>query len=481
VTKIEPRFPLPRETIEEPADERRRIGRDARSQTPPKSHAAWDPGTARPDPVATITGQDRHRIPELVPLRHYRMVASPFAFYRGTARIMAQDLARTPTAGLFTQICGDAHLSNFGAFGTPERRLIFDLNDFDETLLGPFEWDVKRLATSLYIVGRANGFSHKKARSIVRGAAGRYRTAMAGFGSMGSLDLWYASLPVESVLDVLPTKALRKRLQKNMTKALQADSATAQRKLTEVVRGRRQIITTPPVVYRLEDLMPPEEYGPFQEAAPEWFDSYVATLPQNRRHLLERHHYVDMALKVVGVGSVGTRCFIVYLEDGLGDPLFLQIKEAQKSVLEDVLPESVYDNDGQRVVLGQRLMQAASDVFLGWAEHATDGREYYFRQLKDWKYSSKVEKMDADTLTIYGAGCAWNLARAHARGGDPLVIAGYLGDKREFDDAIVEFSVAYADQNDADYARFKDACDSGEIPARSEKELAAALGPPGSH
>jgi uncharacterized protein (DUF2252 family) len=407
-------------------------------------------------------------------VRHGRMMVSPFTFYRGAAKIMAADLKDTPRAGLAVQLCGDAHLSNFGLFGSPERRLLFDLNDFDETLPGPFEYDVKRMAASFTIAARNNGFSKADARSVTRASVTAYREAMAGFAGMGTLEIWYASLSEDILMNAARGAAKTKReakevkrARKDVEKARTRDSLQALSKLGELVDGRYRIVSQAPLVVPLRDLQ--ATYGlssaQVDRMVRQQFRGYRTTLDDARRHLLERFQLVDAARKVVGVGSVGTRAYIVLLQGrDQQDPLFLQVKEAAPSVLEDHLPKSRYRPRGERVVRGQQMMQAASDIFLGWFT-GPDGRHYYWRQLRDMKGSATVEAMSPRSLTSYANLCAWTLARAHARSGDPVAIAAYLGTSDQFDRAVTDFSQRYADQNERDYEAFVGAVRSGRLQA----------------
>jgi uncharacterized protein (DUF2252 family) len=454
-------------------EERTTRGNEARTQTPLGAHTGWKLATDRPDPVGLLEQQDATREPDLVPVRHGRMMVSPFTFYRGAAKIMAADLKDTPRAGLDAQLCGDAHLSNFGIFGSPERRLLFDLNDFDETLPGPFEYDVKRMAASFTIAARNNGFSKADARSVTQASVTAYREAVAGFAGMGTLEIWYANLS-EDILDAARAAARTKReakevkrARKDVEKARTRDSLQALSKLGELVDGRYRIVSQPPIVVPLRDLQ--ATYGLSQAQVDrmvrQQFRGYRATLDDARRHLLERFQLVDLARKVVGVGSVGTRAYIVLLQGrDQQDPLFLQVKEATASVLEDHLPKSRYRPRGERVVRGQQLMQAASDIFLGWFS-GPDGRHYYWRQHRDMKGAATVEAMSPRTLTAYANSCAWTLARAHARSGDPVAIAAYLGTSDQFDRAVTDFSQRYADQNERDYEAFVGAVRSGRLQA----------------
>ncbi len=450
-------------------------GRAARREVPRSSHAVFEPAPHRVDPIELLERQAGTRVAELVPIRYGRMLVSPFAFYRGAAMIMASDLVATPRSGLNVQCCGDAHLSNFGVFASPERRLVFDLNDFDETLPGPWEWDVKRLAVSVLIAARENGFAVKDQDRAVLGAVEAYRTTMAGFAAMGNLEVWYARLDIEAVLAELGpqlTPRMVKRTEKNLAKARARDSMSAFSKLTSVVDGKARIVAEPPLIVPVDDLLQGREHDEMFDWLRGLLRSYRETLVHDRRVLLEQFHLADFARKVVGVGSVGTRAWIaLMLGDDGQDPLFLQMKEAEASVLEEFLGPSELESHGERVVAGQRLMQAASDIFLGWVhvESGVDGRErdFYGRQLKDWKGSAEVEQMIPKGLAAYGRLCGWTLARAHARSGDRRAIASYLGKGDTFDRAIVEFSCAYAEQNERDYRELVAAVESGRITAET--------------
>src|SRR5215468_2098060 len=494
-------------------DERRATGLEARDRVPVSGHTGWGPAADRPDPVALLEEQDTTREPDLVPVRHGRMMVSPFTFYRGAAKIMAADLAGTPVAGLEAQLCGDAHLSNFGAFASPERRLLFDLNDFDETLPGPFEYDVKRMAASFTIAARNNGFTKADARAATMASVRAYREAMAEFAQMRTMDIWYAHMDEDTLMagarvalselrgetaaakrqekeakqakhakaakkdakqekrdkqQEKLAKVAEKRAQKTLAKAHTRDSLQALSKLGELVDGQYQIVSQPPIVVPLRDMA--ATYGLSAEEADqvirEQFRAYRATLQADRRQLLERFQVVDAARKVVGVGSVGTRAFIVLLQGrDAQDPLFLQIKEATASVLEPYVRKSRYKQHGERVVQGQRIMQAASDIYLGWTIGLDVQRHYYWRQLRDMKGSALVEGMVPLGLTFYARMCGWTLARAHARSGDPVAMAEYLGLTDAFDKSITDFSQAYADQNEQDYEAFVDAVKSGRLEA----------------
>ena len=463
-------------TIEHPTvDERRLHGKEAANRTPVSSHRGWVPAEDRPDPIALLERQNETREADLLAVRHGRMSASPFTFYRGAAKVMAADLAATPRSGLGVQLCGDAHLSNFGAFASPERRLLFDLNDFDETLPGPFEYDVKRMAASFTVAARNNGFSKGDTKAVTRANVAAYREAMAEFAQMRTLDVWYAHLDEKAVLAGAKAGARTKadikavkRSKKAFDKARTRDSLQALSKLAERVDGSYRIVSQPPIVIPLRDLS--ATYGWSGEEVEvtirDQFRGYRATLQPDRRRLLQQFRFVDAARKVVGVGSVGTRAFIVLLQGRDDrDPLFLQVKEASRSVLEDHLPRSRYRQAGERVVQGQRLMQAASDIFLGWTKGADDARFFYWRQLRDMKASADVESMTPTGLGYYAYLCGWTLARAHARSGDPVALAEYLGESDEFDRAIADFAKRYTDQNEADYDTFTTAVAGGRLEA----------------
>ena len=493
-------------------DDRKAKGLEARDQAPLSSHTKWNPAADRPDPVALLEEQNLTREPDLVPVRHGRMMVSPFTFYRGAAKIMAADLARTPVAGLEAQLCGDAHLSNFGAFASPERRLVFDLNDFDETLPGPFEYDVKRMAASFTIAARNNGFSEADTHAATLASARAYRESMAQFAQMRMMDIWYAHLDEDElragIRNVVAGAALQekaakkpekdkrakgpkkqekqekqekadrqeekyakvaqKRAEKTLDKAHTRDSLQALSKLGELVNGTYRIVSQPPVVVPGRDLavtygLSPDDVLPVLH---DQFRAYRATLQDDRRKLLERFEIVDAARKVVGVGSVGTRAFIVLLQGrDAQDPLFLQVKEATASVLEPHVRKSQYRQHGERVVQGQRMMQAASDIYLGWTKGVDVRRNFYWRQLRDMKGSAIVESMRPLGLMYYAQICGWTLARAHARSGDPVAIAEYLGQTDAFDQSICDFSERYADQNEQDYQAFVNAVTSGRLEA----------------
>jgi len=479
--------------------DRKAKGLEAQDQAPVSSHTKWSPAADRPDPVALLGEQDKTREQDLVPVRHGRMMVSPFTFYRGAATVMAADLAGTPVAGLEVQLCGDAHLSNFGLFASPERLLLFDLNDFDETLPGPFEYDVKRMAASFTVAGRNNGFTKADTRAATLASVRAYREAMAGFAQMGTMDIWYAHLDEDEVMATIrrsvaatkqeaqaAKKAKRKKAEKRDVreeelekraekragkiagKARTRDSLQALSKLGEQVNGGYRIVSQPPIIVPLRDLA--GTYGlsadEAEQAIHEQFRAYRQTLQADRRHLLERFEIIDAARKVVGVGSVGTRCFIVLLQGrDAQDPLFLQVKEATASVLEPYVGKSRYRQHGERVVQGQRMMQAASDIYLGWTKGVDVNRHFYWRQLRDMKGSAVVESMTPVGLTFYARTCGWTLARAHARSGDPVAIAEYLTDGDAFDRSLTDFSERYADQNEQDFEEFVKAVRSGRVDA----------------
>ena len=453
--------------------ERAGRGKALRSETPRSSHAAWQPPENRADPVALLAAQNANRVPELVPIRHGRMLASPFAFFRGGAAVMAADLADTPQTGIQVQLCGDAHLSNFGGFASAERSLVFDINDFDETLPGPWEWDVKRLAASFEIAGRDRGFSESVRRAAVLNSVGAYRTAMRRFASMKNLELWYSRLDLEALLPTIERevgKAPARNVERNLAKARTKDSMRALAKLTQLVDGEPRFRGDPPLVVPVRDLLAPRELEEFRDHMHELFRTYRASLQDDRRLLLEAYRFVDLARKVVGVGSVGTRSWVMLLigRDN-DDPLLLQVKEANASVLEPFAGASGYRNAGQRVVAGQRLMQASSDILLGWIRvKGFDGqqRDFYVRQLWDWKTSLDLENVMPKGLTAYAQMCGWTLARAHARSGDRIAIASYLGSGDALDRALADFASAYADQNERDYRVFADAVETGRIEAQ---------------
>jgi uncharacterized protein (DUF2252 family) len=453
-------------------------GKAARRDAPRSSHGIWEPDTNRLDPIALLEEQAKTRVPELVPIRHGRMLVSPFTFYRGAALIMAADLAATPQSRLTVQLCGDAHLSNFGVFGSPERQMMFDINDFDETLPGPWEWDVKRLAASFEIAGREGGFAPSDRRAIVLAGVREYREWMRHSAGMCTLDTWYAHMKIRHMLDWIRTEVKEERLGKkegreaapDVAKARTRDSMRAFSKLTAEINGEPRILGDPPLIVPIEDLvLPGTTREEIERSMRQLLRAYLRTLT-HEHHPVEEFRYVHMARKVVGVGSVGTRSWILLLvgRDNQ-DPLILQAKEAQASVLERFLGQSQYPNHGQRVVVGQRLMQAASDIFLGWQRVVDiDGqvRHYYVRQLHDWKGAAEVEIMRVPGATLYARMCGRALARAHARSGDRIAIASYLGKGDVFDRALADFSARYADQNERDYEALVEAVNSGRLTAQ---------------
>ena len=493
-------------SIDTSVEDRRATGERAREDAPIAAQADWEPAE-RPDPVELLIEQNATREADLVPVRHGRMTVSPFTFYRGAAKVMATDLATTPMAGLVVQLCGDAHLSNFGGFASPERDLLFGLNDFDETLPGPFEFDLKRMAASFTIAARNNGFTPADTRAVTIESVKAYRLGMAEFAAMRTLDVWYAHMSERDIQEAVRAVAVigstpgpksgkgkskgktgkkwqraakagmaeaamiaraRKNVDKILRKAHTRDSLGALSKFAEIVDGRHRIVRQPPVIVPLRDLAGNYDMTPDQawDAVQEQFRVYKATLSDDRRQMLDRFTIVDVARKVVGVGSVGTRAWMVLLQGrDSGDPLFLQLKEATASVLEDHLPKSRYSTPGQRVVEGQRLMQAASDIFLGWSRGIQADRYYYWRQLRDMKASAVVEAMSPFGMTFYARMCGWTLARAHARSGDSVAIAEYLGTGGAIDRAVADFSARYADQNQRDYDAFVKAIADGRIQA----------------
>jgi uncharacterized protein (DUF2252 family) len=461
--------------------ERIERGKAARRSTPRTTHAEWEAPVSRPDPVALLQSQAASRVQELVPIRYGRMLVSPFTFYRGAALVMASDLSATPRSGLNVQACGDAHLSNFGVFASAERNLVFDLNDFDETLPGPWEWDVKRLAASLTIAGRDRGFTDKERATIVLEAVSGYRNEMVTLAGKRDLEVWYARMDITQVLNDLGAELglngkkssdktmskVKASADKQLAKARTRDSMQALSKLTEIVDGETRFVSDPPLIVPIAELMPEDQGTALTDRMHELIHSYSHTLQSDRRHLLSQFRFVSIARKVVGVGSVGTRSWVILMDGSDGtDPLLLQAKEAQESVLARFVGPSQYANQGERVVAGQHLMQASSDIFLGW-DHVVgiDGvqRDFYIRQLRDWKGSVDTDVMVPQAMAIYGRLCGWTLARAHARSGDRIAIAAYLGSSNVFDKAVAAFAEIYADQNERDYDALKQAAAQGRI------------------
>jgi uncharacterized protein (DUF2252 family) len=452
--------------------ERAEVGKRARSAVPRSTHGDWEP-SARRDPLAILALQATTRLPDLVPIRYGRMAASPFAFYRGAAAVMAADLAGAPRTSLEAQICGDAHLVNFGGFASPERDFVFDVNDFDETLPGPFEWDLKRLTTSLEVAARSRGMKSAERTAIVLAASRGYREAMRSFAGMLNLDIWYARMDAADILSRWGKEAgaqAMKNFGRAVTKAESKDRIKASAKLTQLVNGQLRFISDPPLLVPADELFPADVSEQLEEIVRSSLDAYRRTLQGDRRRLLEEYRFVHLARKVVGVGSVGTRCWLALMvgRDN-NDPLFLQVKEAEASVLEPFMHKSKYKQHGQRVVEGQRLMQAASDILLGWDRNpvGVDGQphDYYVRQLWDWKASADIETMLPGTFPVYGQMCAWALARAHARSGDAIAISAYLGGGDQFDRALSTFAADYADQNERDHDALTKAIAEGTVVA----------------
>jgi uncharacterized protein (DUF2252 family) len=451
------------------AGERAADGRAARKAVPRSDHARWEPPVDRPDPVSGVTAREAGRLPWLLPVRRARMAESPFAFYRGAAGLMAADLTGTPTIGVGVQLCGDAHLANFGTFASPERRQVFDLNDFDETLPGPWEWDVKRLAASFVLAARDNGFDEAEGRAAAVRSASAYRRATAAFASAGTLDVWYAQVSLDLIRNAIPSSEDRDRFTRTGAKARKQTSQRALAKLTERVGGRLRIRSDPPLLVPLRELAEHGDGNLLRRQVEENYDNYLASVSSDRRRVLTRFRPVDVALKVVGVGSVATQCFILLLQSWDRDePLFLQVKEATASALEAHLPASDFPHHGQRVVEGQRLMQAASDMFLGWSQ-AESGPHFYWRQFHDMKASANVATMNPMQLSFYGEVCGWTLAHGHARSGDAIAVAAYLGSGTVFDQALGDFAVAYADQAQRDHGAFLSAISSGRIQVDAEQ------------
>ncbi len=439
-------------------DQRRDKGRAQRVAVPRQAHEIFQKSAYRPDPVDTLVQQGESRLQHLLPIRYGRMMASPFAFFRGSAAIMAWDLGHATSTNLVAQLCGDAHLSNFGFFGSPERVLMFDMNDFDETIPGPFEWDVKRLAASAVLAGRSNGLSDPNCRDIARSCVYQYRKKLIEFSEMTTLEVWYSHVTAESLLDFIPNARRRKDVLAKIQKARGKDSLYAAAKLTDAAHGDLRIVERPPLIVRL----PEDEVGAVIQPV---FAKYMQTLTDDRRALLDRYRYIDSAIRVGGVGSVGTRCYIVVLAGkDSSDPLVLQLKEAGSSVLSQYVRLNPYKNEGERVVQGQRLIQAVSDPFLGWVRHTT-GRDLYVRQLFNMKASADLASMKASLFATYAGVCGEILARAHARSGDALQIAAYLGKNEEFDQAVARFAMSYADQAEADHKALVEAAKSGKIEA----------------
>jgi uncharacterized protein (DUF2252 family) len=440
-----------------PAETRHAAAKALRENSPRSAHGKWKPPSKGRDVIGMLKQSSVGRIPELVPIRYGRMLQSPFAFLRGSASIMAYDLSRTATSGIRTQVGGDCHLMNFGEFGTPERNLVFDINDFDETLPGPWEWDLKRLVASVMVAGRHRKFSENNNRKAVLAAVRSYRTKMAVFAGMSPLQCWYSHINAEDLVNLSSTPAVEQRLAAEAAQARIRTGESILAKTTEIVDGKRRIKDNPPLIFH------PDHLPNFDVLMRAFFHQYRLSLPDDRRHLLDRYELTDIAMKVIGVGSVGTRCSVALFMEGEHDPLFLQFKEARSSVLEPYVGKSAYQYHGRRVVEGQRLMQSSSDIFLGWARHEETGIDYYIRQLRDMKNSIDIESIALPELIDYAGFCGWALARAHAKAGDAVAISGYLGKSDVFDLALAEFAKRYADQTEADYSVMAKAAASGRL------------------
>ncbi len=445
-------------------DEMMEAGKALRDKVPRSSHGVWKKPANRADPIAQIQASDPERLPELLPVRYGRMLVSPFTFYRGAAGVMAADLSTTPATGIRVQACGDCHLLNFGGFATPERNIIFDINDFDETLPAPWEWDVKRLAASFVLAARANGLSDNDGRDAAIGATRSYRERLDEYAQMSPLEVWYSRIHMDDFLSLLKDPARRKMAEKRIKKAEDSPGSELDfPKLAGMVGGQVHIRDAPPLIFHPEIARQPD----FMDTLEIMIARYRESLPEDRQALLDRYRLVDAAIKVVGIGSVGRRCWIGLFMSAANDPLFLQFKEARASVLEPYAGASVYPNHGQRVVMGQRLMQPASDLFLGWFD-AIEGRQLYVRQLRDAKIKPAIETFNAEDLLVYGEACGWALARSHAKAGDAWTISGYLGGGDQFDDAMGSFALAYADQAEADHGALKRAVRAGKVTVMQE-------------
>jgi len=441
--------------------ERRAAGKALRNTVGRTSHAGWEPPRRRRDPIDVLIESSQGRLPNLVPIRYGRMLQSPFTFFRGAAAIMARDLAQTPVTGLRVQACGDCHLLNLGGFATPERQQVFDINDFDETLPAPWEWDLKRLAASFVIAGRSNRFAQRDCRAAAAESVRAYRTHMSEYAEMDTLDAWYAR--VEGLVDDAEDPEMRRFYQRMLRKEEHRDAASEFAKLTHDDKGVPRITDDPPLIFHPEQEQHPEFWSNVRRT----LQRYRDTLPDDKRVLFDRYRFFDIAIKVVGVGSVGTICGVALFLARQGDPLFLQIKEARRSVLEPFAGKSVYANHGERVVVGQRVMQTASDIFLGWTV-GDAGRHFYVRQLRDLKLKPVIEVMRPENLIRFGTVCGWALARAHARSGDTAVLSGYMGKSAIFDNAVADFAEAYADQNERDHAAMVAAARAGRIEVRTD-------------
>jgi len=444
-------------------NERMEAGKALRSTLPRAVHGVWKPPPDRRDPIRILEESNRGRLPELIPIRYGRMVRSPFTFLRGSAALMARDLAATPTTGVRVQACGDCHMLNFGLFATPERNLIFDINDFDETLPAPWEWDIKRLATSIVVAGRDFGFPDKSSREAAMACARSYRERLHEFSLLSPLEVWYYRIDEKALIEMAPDAQAAARRRKFAEKARKRIGDYLVPRITERIEGRHRLADSPPLVYHVSDT-------DFHERVHVALEGYRQSLPDDRRVLFDRYGVEDVALKVVGIGSVGTRCFVALFMTEEGHSLLLQCKEVLPSVLEPYAGKSLYKNHGQRVVVGQRLMQSASDIFLGWTREPA-GRSFFFRQLRDMKFSLPLEGMTAVMLERYAELCGWTLARAHARSGDAATISGYLGRGEAFDKAMGDFAVSYGDQTERDHSALKKAVDAGRIDALIEEDL----------
>ncbi len=465
--KAEPPMPAPMSPPHSRSpDEMMAAGKLLRDTVPRSSHGVWKKPANRADPIAQLQASDPERLPELLPVRYGRMLVSPFTFYRGAAGVMAADLSTTPATGLRVQACGDCHLLNFGGFATPERNIIFDINDFDETLPAPWEWDVKRLAASFVLAARANGLSDNAGRDAAIGATRSYRERLALYAKMSPLEVWYARIDVDDFISLITDPARRKLARKRIEKAAESPGSEMEYpKLAGMVGGQLHIRDTPPLIFHPEDARAPDFMATLETA----MANYRETLTDDRRALFDRYRLVDAAIKVVGIGSVGRRCWIALFMSAENDPLFLQFKEARASVLEPYAGRSAYSHHGQRVVMGQRLMQPASDLFLGWLD-GIKGRQLYARQLRDAKIKPAIETFNAEDLLFFAEGCGWALARSHAKAGDAWTISGYLGGGDQFDEAMGSFALAYADQAEADHAALKRAVRAGKIQVLQEAQ-----------
>lgn len=444
--------------------ERLAAGKNLRDTVPRQAQRTWKRPTGRPNPLAILRALDRGRLSQLLPIRYGRMLRTPFTFYRGAAAVMAADLAKTPATGLRVQACGDCHLLNFGGFATPERHILFDINDFDETLPAPWEWDVKRLVASFVLAARSNGFSDSDGRDAAVACARSYRKRMREYSEMSPIEVWYARVAADDILGLIPSDKIRDRVQQRITKASERPGSELDYpQLAGMVGGQIRIQDSPPLIFHPDEAQARD----FHDLLEANLVAYRETLADDRRSLLDRYHVVDGAMRVVGIGSVGTRCAIVLMMSAANEPLFLQWKEARQSVLEPYAGKSAYHHQGQRVVMGQRLMQPATDIFLGWMT-GRKGHHGYVRQLRDAKIKPLVETFDIETLSLFGKACGWALARAHAKAGDPLAITGYLGTKGLFDEAMGDFALAYADQTERDHAALKAAVRAGKIDVHLE-------------